>query len=512
MIKKSGSPPIPRSGYRPSLEEFIEKSKKGNLIPVYREIFADTETPVSVFQKIRNQRYSYLLESVEGGEKWGRYSFLGVDPAIVIKGYGTRVEVTRNGKTETITAEGGPLQVLKQILSEFRPVEIPGLPRFFGGAVGCIGYDAIRFFEKIDFKNKTESGPDFFFLVDDTLLIFDNVTHNIKVVSNAFIQDENPEEVYHRAIEKIDSMVKRFSRSPSSSNSEVVEGGAPGSSSHDGKTPKSNFTRESFKKAVLAAKEYIVSGDIFQAQISQRFSTPIHTDPFQIYRALRSINPSPYMYYLQFEGLQLVGTSPEVLVRLEDHQVEVRPIAGTRRRGNSPEEDQALAKELLADPKECAEHVMLIDLGRNDIGRVCRYGTVKVDELMIIERYSHVMHIVSNVVGELEKGKDAFDVLQACFPAGTVTGAPKIRAMEIIDELEPEGRGFYAGAVGYFSFQGNMDTCITIRTIIIQDGQATVQAAAGIVADSDPDREYEETMNKARAMLCAIEMAEKGLG
>ena len=517
----------------PSFETFCQKAKEGNLVPIYREILADTETPVSAFLKMRKGAYAYLLESIEGGEKWGRYSFLGTDPSIVVRGNGRHVEVIRDGKAEEIAVDGNPFLVLKKILSDFKPVEMEGLPRFFGGAVGYLGYEMVRFFEPVQFKvtpsaedydlqevaggwneshgaplkGPAPSNPDFFFLLTDTLLIFDNVKHRIKVVSNAFIQDGNLKETYENSIKKIDAMIARFNRPLTEGRAEKKKEPEEGRSG----TPRSNFTRDEFKKAVLSAKEYIEAGDIFQVQLSQRFSTQLNTDPFTVYRALRSINPSPYMYYLQFDQLHVVGTSPEVLVRLEGNQVETRPIAGTRRRGKTSQEDLALEKELLSDPKERAEHVMLIDLGRNDIGRVCDYGTVKVDELMVIERYSHVMHIVSNVVGLLEKGKDAFDVLQACFPAGTVTGAPKIRAMEIIDELEPEGRGLYAGAVGYFSFQGNMDTCITIRTIIVEGNRATVQAAAGIVADSDPDREYEETMNKAKAMLAAIELAERGL-
>src|SRR5579884_838907 len=488
----------------PSFDLFCRKAKEGNLIPVYREILADTETPVSAYLKIATGDYAYLLESVEGGEKWGRYSFIGVDPSTLIQSKGDRIEIIRDGKITQIATGENPLLVLKNLLSEYKPVEVEGLPRFFGGAVGYIGYDMVRFFEPIRFKSNDWANPDLYFLLTDTLLIFDNVKHRIKVVSNAFIQDDNLKETYQRAVEKIDDLIARLRRPLDWEGTTLSPGRKPAA-------PKSNFTRDEFKKAVLSAKEYIKAGDIFQVQISQRFSTEISSDPFMVYRALRSINPSPYMFFLKFGRLHLVGTSPEVLVRLEGKQAETRPIAGTRRRGMSFQEDQALEKELLADPKERAEHVMLIDLGRNDLGRVCEYGTVKVDELMVIERYSHVMHIVSNVVGRLDDRKDAFDLLQACFPAGTVTGAPKIRAMEIIDELEPEGRGLYAGAVGYFSFQGNMDTCITIRTIIIDGHQATVQAAAGIVADSDPDREYEETVNKAKAMLTAIQMAEQGL-
>ncbi|HIE64598.1 MAG: anthranilate synthase component I [Nitrospira sp.] len=489
----------------PSFKDFCEKAKKGNLIPVYREILADTETPVSAFLKIKEGNYGYLLESVEGGEKWGRYSFLGTAPSVVVKGEGHSVSIIRNGKCELTTVEGNPLLVLKRVLAEYRPVEVEGLPRFFGGAVGTLGYDMVRFFEPLHFKKGGRTMPDFFFMLTDTLLLFDNVKHRIKVISNAFIGKDDLKVVYERAIEKIDALIRRLAQPL------PAQAPAPGGLQAPVAAPKSNFTRDQYKKAVLSAKEYIKAGDIFQVQISQRFSSRLKAEPFMVYRALRSINPSPYMFYLHMGERHMVGTSPEVLVRLEGERVELRPIAGTRPRGQSPEEDLSLEKELLADPKERAEHVMLIDLGRNDVGRVCQYGTVKVDEVMVIERYSHVMHIVSNVIGKLLPGKDAFDVLSACFPAGTVTGAPKIRAMEIIDELEPEGRSLYAGAVGYFSYQGNMDTCITIRTIVIEGDVATIQAAAGIVADSDPDREYEETMNKARAMLEAISLAERGL-
>ncbi len=487
----------------PSFEMFCEKAKEGNLIPIYQEIVADCETPVSAFLKIRKGKYPFLFESVEGGEKWGRYSFLGADPSILIKGEGTRVTVTRRGGRETVTTREQPLEVLRDLLAEFKPVDVEELPRFFGGAVGYLSYDMVRFFEPIQLRHPAKSAPDFFFLITDTLLIFDNVKHRIKVVCNAFIEGDDLKTIYDTAVQKIEKLVDCLKQP-------LV---APPLSEKEGPIPKpvSNRTRTQFEKSVLKAKDYITAGDIFQVQISQRFSVPLTADAFTVYRALRSINPSPYMFYLEIGETRLVGTSPEVLVRLEGQQVETRPIAGTRPRGKTEAEDQRLAVELLADPKECAEHVMLIDLGRNDVGRVCQYGTVDANEIMVIERYSHVMHIVSNVRGGLQEGKDAFDVLAACFPAGTVTGAPKIRAMEIIDELETERRSLYAGAVGYFSFQGNMDTCITIRTIVVEDGQATVQAAAGIVADSDPGREYEETVNKAKAMQAAIVFAERGL-
>ncbi len=485
----------------PSYEQFCQKAKEGNLIPVYREILADTETPVSAFLKIAKGPNAFLLESVEGGEKWGRYSFLGADPAMILTAEGGRVTLTRGGETETFSSDGNPLEVLQKILADFRPVHVDGLPRFFGGAVGCIGYEAVRFFEPIALKAQTT--PDFVFLITGTLLIFDTIRHRIQVVSNVFIRDNNLAHSYHEAQKAIDAIIALLRGPlPETDRPVLVSSAAP---------PVSNVTREAFTSAVLKAQEYIKAGDIFQVQLSQRFSVPITCSPFSVYRALRVINPSPYLFYLQMGQRCLVGSSPEVLVRLSGEKVEIRPIAGTRRRGRTPEEDRAMEVELLSDPKERAEHLMLVDLGRNDIGRVCTYGTVAVDALMVTERYSHVMHIVSNIVGQIEKGRNAFDLLAACFPAGTVTGAPKIRAMEIIDTLETEGRGAYAGAVGYFGFDGNMDTCIAIRTVVIENGVAHVQAAAGIVADSIPDLEYEETVNKSQAMLSALRMAEQGL-
>jgi len=494
----------------PSFELFCKKAEEGNLVPIYREILADTDTPVSAFLKIKEGvttpagDYAYLLESVEGGEKWGRFSFLGTNPSIIIKGSGSTVEIQEAGHCQQLHNEN-PLQVLKSVMARFKPVEIEGLPRFAGGAVGFIGYEGVRFFEPITFKSE-QKGDDFFFMFTDTFLVFDNLKHKIKIVSNALIDTTDLKEVYQKAIAKIDATLLRFEAPIQKANGLLST-----NSKEDIVSPSSNISKEAYIQAVHEAKEFIAAGDIFQVQLSQRFSVPIHSDPFVVYRALRSINPSPYMYYIQLGSRHLVGTSPEVLVRLEGNRAEVRPIAGTRRRGSTTEEDLALEKELLADPKERAEHIMLVDLGRNDLGRVCEYGSVQVTELMVVERYSHVMHIVSNIVGQLRDGADAFSLLEASFPAGTVTGAPKIRAMKIIDELEPEGRGLYAGTVGYFGFDGNMDTCITIRTIVIDNNIATVQAAAGIVADSDPNSEYEETMNKAKAMLSAIAMAEQGL-
>jgi anthranilate synthase component 1 len=487
----------------PSYETFCQKAKEGNLIPVYRQIQADTETPVSAFLKIRESPYAFLLESVEGGEKWGRYSFLGDHPTAIIRGEGGRTTITRDGESRDVPTTGNPLHVLKEMLAEFKPVSVEGLPRFCGGAVGFIGYGAVRFFESVNIKDRGET--DFLFLVIHNLLIFDNVRHRILVVANADTRGGDLKAAYDRAVAEIDRRVAVLGR-PISAVALPAEAPPPSP------LPQaSNLTRDQFKSAVSAAQEYIRAGDLFQVVLSQRFDTPFSGDPFTVYRALRGLNPSPYLFYLQFDQRHLVGASPEVLVRLEGKIVSLRPIAGTRRRGESPEEDRALEQELLADPKERAEHLMLVDLGRNDVGRVCDYGTVVVDTLMAIERYSHVMHIVSNITGRLEGGKDAFDVLAASFPAGTVTGAPKIRAMEIIDQLEPTGRGPYAGSVGYFDWNGNMEMCITIRTIAIDGNRASVQAGAGIVADSDPDAEYQETLNKAQAMRVAIEMAREGI-
>lgn len=493
--------------FQPSLEEFKKKAKQGNLIPVYREIVADIETPVSAFGKIDNRRFSFLLESVEGGEKWGRYSFLGSGPSLMIRSFGDTVEIIRNGRVERRQINGDPLTEVRDLLSVFRPVPDPGLPRFYGGAVGFIGYDTVRFFERIPDRGKPGLGlPDVFFVITDTLVIFDNMTHTMKVVSNAHVNGRSVKAAYEEAVAKIEAIVKRLK-----SRAKGQVSAAKAKRWKKTSLLKSNFTQAEYEDAVLKAKEYIKAGDIFQVVPSQRFETKVSAEPFEIYRALRLINPSPYMYFLRCGDATIVGASPEVMVRLEGGKIDLRPIAGTRKRGKTEEEDRLLAEELLSDPKERAEHIMLVDLGRNDVGRVSAPGSVHVSELMTIERYSHVMHIVSNVRGALSEGKDAYDVIRACFPAGTVSGAPKIRAMEIIEELEPTRRGPYAGAVGYFGFSGNMDTCITIRTLIIKDGRAYIQAGGGVVADSDPTMEYQETVNKAKAMMRAVEMAEEGL-
>lgn len=486
----------------PDLDEFKKLSKKGNVIPLYTEILADLDTPVTAFLKLGGSP-AFLLESLEGGEKWARYSFIGARPARILRGSGTSIEIIENNhKPHFIKAEN-PFKVIKQEIARYKPVEVNGLPRFYGGLVGYIGYDMVRFLEDIpDGRKDTLGLPDFFLMVTDTLLVFDNLRQKIKIVSNAHIEGKDPVDAYRDAEDKIDGIISRL-RSPHDLLKLQQERSLTGF--------ESNFSKEDFMDSVRKSKEYVMAGDIVQVVLSQRFEKITPVDPFLIYRALRVINPSPYMYFLDIGSAQIVGSSPEILVRLEERKISLRPIAGTRKRGTTEREDRSLEQELLKDPKEIAEHIMLVDLGRNDVGRVARTGSVKVTELMTVERYSHVMHLVSNVEADLVEGLDAIDVLEACFPAGTVTGAPKVRAMEIIEELEPIRRGPYAGAVGYFSYSGNMDTCITIRTLIIKDGKVYVQAGAGIVADSEPDREYLETVNKAKGMMKAVEMAEEGL-
>lgn len=487
------------------MEGFIDRAKKGNLIPIFREIMADMETPVSAFKSIDKGGSVFLLESIEGGEKWGRYSLLGVEPKLIFKSKGDVIEIIANGKKSK--RKGDPVSVLRETLSRYKPVITDELPRFYGGAVGYIGYDMVRFFE--DLPDKAASDIDIYdalFVITETILIFDNLEHKIKIVANAVIEkDDNPADVYKRATKKIDGLVKRLKTS--SSESQRVRG----SKSQRAKEVVSNFTKEKFIGGVLKAKEYIQAGDVIQVVLSQRFETRLDVEPFNIYRALRVINPSPYMFYLRLDGIELIGSSPEILVRVEGRDIDVRPIAGTRPRGKDDNEDKRLEEELLKDPKEIAEHIMLVDLGRNDVGRVAETGSVSVNEFMVVERYSHVMHIVSNVRGQLRKNKDSFDALRACFPAGTLTGAPKVRAMEIIEEIEPCKRGAYGGSVGYFGFSGNMDMAITIRTLVVKDGKIYIQAGAGIVADSAPEKEYQETINKAKAMLKAVEMAREGL-
>lgn len=490
--------------YYPSLEEFTSLAQENNLVPVYREVIVDMETPISLYQKIcSGENYSYLLESVEGGERMARYSFIGENPFLIFQGKGNQVEILHQGQKEI--KKGNPLKILQETINGYQAASLPQLPRFQGGAVGYLSYDTVRWIEDLPSQKPDDLQlPDLFFVFTDVILIFDHLQHSLKIVSNVLIEDQDYLGAYQRGIEKIEKVIEKMEKRASFTSYSTL------ASSSKPQLVKSNFTQIEFEECVKKAKEYISSGDIFQVGLSQRFQVEIGVDPFEIYRSLRRVNPSPYMYYLNYGDLKLVGTSPELLIRVEDQTAITRPIAGTRPRGKNQQEDLVLAAELLQDEKERAEHIMLVDLHRNDLGRVCNYGTVEVDELMVIERYSHVMHIVSNIKGQLADQYNSFQALEASFPAGTVSGAPKIRAMEIIEELEPNHRGPYAGAIGYFSFNGNLDTCITIRTIVVKGNQAYVQAGAGIVADSNPTLEYQETINKAQALLKAIYLAQGG--
>ena len=497
--------------FYPTLEEFREKAKTGNTIPVYRPILADMETPVSAFYKLMPDDFAFLLESVEGGEKVARYSFLGSQPSVLFQSKGHKVTIEYLAKGEKVSKEyEDPLTALEEVMHNYQPVNIEGLPQFHGGAVGYMSYDMVRFVEELPDNTEDELQlPDCFFMIAETILIFDHVNHQIKVVANAQI-DGDVDAAYTDAVGKIDALVEKLT---TVSEKIAIRNSSNYTKTHQKSPPdlQSNFTKPAYEDVVRRAKEYIAAGDIIQVVPSQRFSRAVSVDSFDVYRALRVVNPSPYMFYLKCNGFDIVGASPEMMVRVEDGLVQTRPIAGTLPRGKTDAEDREFEQKLLADPKERAEHVMLVDLGRNDLGKVSEYHTVEVTDLMIVERFSHVMHIVSHVIGRLRDNLSAFDVIRACLPAGTLSGAPKIRAMEIIDELEPTRRGPYGGAVGYFSFSGSADTAITIRTAVIKDGVAYVQAGGGVVADSVPENEYYETMNKARALLNAIEMAEQGL-
>jgi anthranilate synthase component 1 len=490
----------------PSLKEFLELSKHGNVIPVYKEINADLDTPVSAFLKTAcKSDYSFLLESVEGREKVARYSFLGHNPALIFQSKGRHIQLIypKEKKTTRFETHNDPLSEIKKIMSDFKPVLVKGLPRFCGGFVGFIGYDTVRFFEDIpDTNPDTLKLPDAIFLLTDTILIFDHVNHTIKIITNVMVDRRSKtaaqmKQSYCAAVTNIQKIERDF-RNPSGVKIKV------GARATACGRVTSNFTPRAFKDIVRKAKAHITKGDIIQVVLSQRFKAHIRQAPFSVYRNLRSLNPSPYMFFLKFKDFHLIGASPEMLVRLEGGLVQARPIAGTRQRGATESQDDQLEKELRRDLKERAEHLMLVDLGRNDLGRICKPGSVRVNEFMTVERYSHVMHLVSEVRGQLDSRFDSYDVLRACFPAGTVSGSPKIRAMEIIDELENVRRGPYAGCVGYFSFSGAMDTCITIRTIVIKDTVAFIQAGAGIVADSVPAGEYTESVNKAKALIEAI--------
>ena len=492
---------------RPSEEAFESLADRGNLIPVVREILADHDTPLSLFRRLDDGQTAFLLESVEGGEKWARYSFIGSGARSVFRARGRDVEWSEDGRVHRERAPGDPLELLRARLARLHPALPEGLalPRFVGGAVGMIGYDWVRFVERLPDQNPDELGlPDLCFVFPETVVVYDNVRHSAMIIR--FVElapGDDPRARWREAAAALEATVRRL-RQPLPPDPARPPVRAP-------MDVASSFSREGFHEVVKRAKEYIEAGDIFQVVLSQRLRIPLQVDPFTIYRHLRRINPSPYLFYLRCEDAILIGSSPEILARLEGSRVELRPIAGTRRRGATPEEDRALEAELLADPKERAEHVMLVDLGRNDAGRVARIGSVCVSEFGVIERYSHVMHIVSNVQGELRPGLDWLDVLRASFPAGTLTGAPKVRAMEIIDELEPVRRGPYGGCVGYVDYSGNMDMAITIRTILVKDGVIHLQSGAGIVADSDPEAEYQETMSKARALIQAIDLAREGV-
>ncbi len=491
--------------YHPTLDEFKGLAGRGNLAPVYQELPADLETPVSVYMKLRNGGPAFLLESVERGEQLGRYSFIGVQPPLTLLTKGDRVRLTSGGGALLEERDGSdPFSELQQVLERRHPVELPGLPRFTGGAVGYWGYDTVRFIERLPATAPDDRPelPDAAFLFADNLVIFDHVRHRLLVLANARLEGDLTA-AYAEAVARIEGVVSRLRQPLRVPPLENVASGAPW---------ESNVTQAEFEARVRRAKEYIAAGDIFQVVLSQRLRRNTRADALTIYRALRMLNPSPYMFLLEMPGdVRLIGSSPEMHVRLEGRRAFLHPIAGTRWRGATPEEDVRLAEELLADPKERAEHIMLVDLGRNDLGRVCEFGTVHVPTLMTIERYSHVMHIVSDVQGVVQPGLTAFDLLKATFPAGTVSGAPKVRAMEIIEELEGVRRGPYAGAVGYVDYDGTMDTCIAIRTIVMMGETCDIQAGGGIVADSDPTAEFNESMNKARALAVAVEQAERGL-
>jgi len=488
-------------------EQFKTYAAQGyNRIPLCREILADLDTPLSAYLKLADGAYSYLFESVHGGEQWGRYSIIGLPCKTVIKIHGKQITIkSHEGVVTELFFHDKPLEWIEKFKQQFKVPDIAGLPRFNGGLVGYFGYETIGYIEpKLADSHKPDAlgTPDILLMVSEEMLVFDNLSGKLLLLTHA-----NPSEstAYEKAQQRLDNLVQKLRELKATPQNDHV----PKQVSEEDFV--SGFTEQGFKDAVLKAKQYIVNGDIMQVVLSQRMSIPYTAAPLNLYRALRCLNPSPYMYFLNLGDFHIVGSSPEILVRLEDNTVTVRPIAGTRKRGTTPEQDLELEKELLADPKELAEHLMLIDLGRNDAGRVAQIGTVKLTDKMIIERYSHVMHIVSNVTGTLQSGKDAFDVLAATFPAGTVSGAPKIRAMEIINELEPVKRGVYSGAVGYISWSGNLDTAIAIRTAVIKDNVLYIQAGAGIVYDSVPQNEWDETMNKGRAIFRAVAMAEAGL-
>ena len=498
--------------HAPDLTTFRDLAKRFQVVPVYRRLLSDALTPVSAFRHLDSGGSACLFESVIGGEKVGRYSFLAANPTMTLSARSNAITIVDGNGSKTISSDN-PLDELRRRLKSVTAAHLDELPPFVGGAIGYAGYDVIRYTEHLPSAPKDDRGlPDLSFAFYDEMVIFDNVNKTMVVVALAWIdregddRDGSSDDAYRQASERVDRVVERLSSASCAAPPSDVTSPA---GSIPPPTPKSNYNQSQFEAAVRKCVEYIRAGDIFQVVLSQRFELPLTVDPFEIYRTLRVVNPSPFMFFVRTPETTLVGSSPEIMCRVVDDVVTVRPLAGTRRRGATPDEDNRLAAELLADEKERAEHVMLVDLGRNDVGRVARYGSVQLSDVMTIERYSHVMHITSNVTGRLAEGKDAFDALAASLPAGTVSGAPKVRAMEIIDELEPHRRGPYAGAVGYFDYAGNMDTCIALRTIVIQDKKAYIQAGAGIVADSVPASEYQETLSKARGLLRAVELTEQ---
>jgi anthranilate synthase component 1 len=500
--------------YRPSFAEFVELAQGVSLVPVYRQLLSDNLSPVSAFCKIQESDWSFLFESVVGGERVGRYSFLGAGPFLRFEAFAERVRIYDSSprkSTEQINPD--PLALLEETLKKYQaPKNVPGLPRFCGGAVGFAGYDTVRYVEgaKLPYPPLDDRGlPDLAFAFYDRMVIFDHINKTVAAVAHAHVDPKDLEGSYRQACNRVDQLVERLQQGVA--DIQLTDIDLPMDSRPSLAAVPSNFTPQGYEAAVEKCREYIKAGDIFQVVLSQRFQRETQARPFDIYRTLRVVNPSPFMFYLKMGNLTLVGSSPEIMVRVEGDLVTVRPLAGTRRRGKDEEEDKKLAAELVADPKERAEHIMLVDLARNDVGRVARYGTVECSDLLTVERYSHVMHLSSNVTGRLQEGKTAFDAMRASLPAGTLSGAPKVRAMQIIDELEPHRRGPYGGAVGYVDFSGNMDTCITLRTLVLKGQTAYLQAGAGIVMDSKPKEEREETENKAMGLLRALEMAETQL-
>lgn len=492
--------------YRPGLAEYLDLARHHSVVPIYRQLLGDTLTPVSAFRKIQTSDWSFLFESVIGGERLGRYSFLGDSPFLLFRAWDRRVRIDDLARGDVRQLEHpDPLALLEETLGKYRAPHLAGLPRFCGGAVGYAGYDTVRYVERLPKPPPDDRQlPDLCFAFYDRMVIFDHINKTVAAVAHAHVDPANPARGYEQACGRVDALVEQLAAETAALKLTDI---APIGQAR--RVAPSNFAPGAFEQAVEKAKEYIRAGDIFQVVLSQRFTTPTTASAFDIYRTLRVVNPSPFLFYLQAgSDLTLVGSSPEIMVRVEGDKVTIRPLAGTRRRGASEEEDERLAAELIADPKERAEHIMLVDLGRNDVGRIARYGTVQISDVMTVERYSHVMHICSNVTGRLADGKSAFDALRSCLPAGTLSGAPKVRAMEIIDELEPHRRGPYGGAVGYVDFSGNMDTCIALRTMVITGQTVYVQAGAGVVADSVPEKEREETENKAMGLLKALEIAE----